>query len=83
MEARNASFKVFQPIFLLPPSTGETKRPVIVLDFNLYAGDLMQACAVQSREPIMQYGQSIADGDIKQGQIPRLLGMLLFMLYYI
>ncbi|KAJ8431160.1 hypothetical protein Cgig2_026757 [Carnegiea gigantea] len=32
-----------------------------------------QACAVQSGEPIMQYGQSIADGAIKQGQIPRLL----------
>ncbi|KAK6162709.1 hypothetical protein DH2020_002550 [Rehmannia glutinosa] len=32
------------------------------------------SAAVQSGEEIMQYGQSIADGDIRPGQVPRLLG---------
>ncbi|KAL6562879.1 suppressor of the transcriptional defect of hpr1 by overexpression [Orobanche hederae] len=35
------------------------------------------SAAVQSGDGIMQYGQSIADGDIRLGQIPRLLDILL------
>lgn len=37
------------------------------------------SCAVQSGEPIMQYGQSIADGETTQGQIPRLLDIVLYL----
>lgn len=48
--------------------------------FDLYAGLLMQSCAVQSGDPTMHYGQSIADGDNANGQIPRLLGMITLLL---
>uniref|UniRef100_A0A803MX55 THO complex subunit 1 n=1 Tax=Chenopodium quinoa TaxID=63459 RepID=A0A803MX55_CHEQI len=37
------------------------------------------ACAVQSGEPTMHYGRSIADGDLAQGQIPRLLDIVLYL----
>ncbi|KAL9239215.1 hypothetical protein vseg_013555 [Gypsophila vaccaria] len=37
------------------------------------------SCAVLSGEPIMQYGQSIADSDSSQGQIPRLLDIVLYL----
>ncbi|KAL0429461.1 UNVERIFIED_CONTAM: THO complex subunit [Sesamum radiatum] len=36
------------------------------------------SAAVQSGEEIMQYGQSIADGETRHGQIPRLLGECIF-----
>lgn len=35
--------------------------------------------AVQSGEKIMQYGQSIDDGETSQGQIPRLLDIVLYL----
>lgn len=35
---------------------------------------MLQSAAVKSGEEIMQYGQSIDDGDTRPGQIPRLLG---------
>ena len=35
---------------------------------------LVQSAAVQSGERIMEYGQSIVDGEVARGQIPRLLG---------
>jgi THO complex subunit 1 len=35
----------------------------------------VQSSAVQSGEQIMQYGQSIDDGETTQGHIPRLLGL--------
>ncbi|KAK6119192.1 hypothetical protein DH2020_047066 [Rehmannia glutinosa] len=38
-----------------------------------------QSAAVQSGEEIMQYGQSIADGDIRPGQVPRLLDIVLYL----
>ncbi|KAL6495764.1 suppressor of the transcriptional defect of hpr1 by overexpression [Orobanche gracilis] len=37
------------------------------------------SAAVQSGDGIMQYGQSIADGDIRLGQIPRLLDIVLYL----
>uniref|UniRef100_A0A5B6YPV1 Putative THO complex subunit 1-like isoform X1 n=1 Tax=Davidia involucrata TaxID=16924 RepID=A0A5B6YPV1_DAVIN len=37
------------------------------------------SAAVESREKIMQYGQSIADGEITRGQIPRLLDIVLYL----
>ncbi|CAA2970125.1 Hypothetical predicted protein [Olea europaea subsp. europaea] len=40
--------------------------------------DLVSA-SIQSGEEIMQYGQSIADGDIHKGQIPRLLDIVLYL----
>lgn len=40
----------------------------------------MQSAAVQAGEKIMQYGQSIADGEVSFGQIPRLLGEYRFNL---
>lgn len=63
------------------------QRPTkLVLDENQLLENILRtllqelvACAVQSGEPIMQYGQSIADGDIKQGQIPRLLDIVLYL----
>lgn len=63
------------------------QRPTkLVLDENQLLENILRtllqelvACAVESREPIMQYGQSIADGDIKQGQIPRLLDIVLYL----
>ncbi|KAG5539248.1 hypothetical protein RHGRI_019716 [Rhododendron griersonianum] len=38
------------------------------------------SAAVQSGEKIMEYGQSIVDGDVAQGQIPRLLGLFILPL---
>ncbi|KAL8162680.1 hypothetical protein V2J09_014169, partial [Rumex salicifolius] len=35
--------------------------------------------AAETGEPIMQYGQSIADGETTQGQIPRLLDIVLYL----
>lgn len=37
------------------------------------------SAAVQSGEKIMEYGQSIVDGDATQGQIPRLLDIVLYL----
>ncbi|KAL0425417.1 UNVERIFIED_CONTAM: THO complex subunit [Sesamum radiatum] len=37
------------------------------------------SAAVQSGEEIMQYGQSIADGETRHGQIPRLLDIVLYL----
>ncbi|KAI8546008.1 hypothetical protein RHMOL_Rhmol07G0082300 [Rhododendron molle] len=37
------------------------------------------SAAVQSGEKIMEYGQSIVDGDLAQGQIPRLLDIVLYL----
>ncbi|KAK4483569.1 hypothetical protein RD792_010768, partial [Penstemon davidsonii] len=37
------------------------------------------SAAVESGEEIMQYGQLIADEDIRQGQIPRLLDIVLYL----
>ncbi|KAG5539249.1 hypothetical protein RHGRI_019716 [Rhododendron griersonianum] len=37
------------------------------------------SAAVQSGEKIMEYGQSIVDGDVAQGQIPRLLDIVLYL----
>lgn len=63
------------------------QRPTkLVLDENQLLENILRtvlqelvACAVHSGEPIMQYGQSIADGDMKQGQIPRLLDIVLYL----
>ncbi|XP_068640128.1 THO complex subunit 1 [Aristolochia californica] len=35
--------------------------------------------AVQSGEPVMQYGKPIDDGESKQGQVPRLLDIVLYL----
>ncbi|KAK2989882.1 hypothetical protein RJ640_015214, partial [Escallonia rubra] len=37
------------------------------------------SAAVQSGEEIMQYGQSVADGESTEGQIPRLLDIVLYL----
>ncbi|KAL6976434.1 suppressor of the transcriptional defect of hpr1 by overexpression [Sarracenia purpurea var. burkii] len=37
------------------------------------------SAAVQSGERIMEYGQSIVDGEVAQGQIPRLLDIVLYL----
>ncbi|KAF4393406.1 THO complex subunit 1 isoform X2 [Cannabis sativa] len=37
------------------------------------------SCAVQSGEPIMQYGQSIDEGESSLGHIPRLLDIVLYL----
>ncbi|XP_021747503.1 THO complex subunit 1-like isoform X2 [Chenopodium quinoa] len=37
------------------------------------------SCAVQSGEPTMHYGRSIAEGVLAQGQIPRLLDIVLYL----
>nr|XP_016483759.1 PREDICTED: THO complex subunit 1-like [Nicotiana tabacum] len=40
---------------------------------------LSQAAAVQSGQKIMEYGMSIVDGESSQGQIPRLLDIVLYL----
>ncbi|XAR54473.1 hypothetical protein NMG60_11029616 [Bertholletia excelsa] len=37
------------------------------------------SAAVQSEEKVMEYGKAIADGDVSQGQIPRLLDIVLYL----
>ncbi|GAB4832144.1 suppressor of the transcriptional defect of hpr1 by overexpression [Ancistrocladus abbreviatus] len=62
------------------------RQTKLVLDENQLLENILRtllqelvSCAVQSGEPIMQYGQSIADGETTQGQIPRLLDIVLYL----
>ena len=43
----------------------------------------MQSFAAKAGEPIMQYGQSIAEGENMRGQIPRLLGVSWFLFLFL
>ncbi|KAF6160754.1 hypothetical protein GIB67_035955 [Kingdonia uniflora] len=62
------------------------RRTVLVLDENQLLENALRtllrklvSSAVQSGEHIMQYGQSIDDKENAQGQIPRLLDILLYL----
>ncbi|XP_059652034.1 THO complex subunit 1 isoform X1 [Cornus florida] len=62
------------------------KQTKLVQDENQLLENLLRtllqelvSAAVQSGEKIMHYGQSIADEEITQGQIPRLLDIVLYL----
>lgn len=62
------------------------RQTKLVLDENQLLENILRtllqelvSCAVQSGEPTMHYGQSIADGDCAQGQISRLLDIVLYL----
>lgn len=62
------------------------RQTKLVQDENQLLENILRAllqelvsCAMKSGEPIMQYGQSIADGETTEGQISRLLDIVLYL----
>uniref|UniRef100_A0A803MR01 THO complex subunit 1 n=1 Tax=Chenopodium quinoa TaxID=63459 RepID=A0A803MR01_CHEQI len=62
------------------------RQTKLVLDENQLLENILRtllqelvSCAVQSGEPTMHYGRSIAEGVLAQGQIPRLLDIVLYL----